>query len=269
MSISEIAAAAKSASILLAATKTAAKNRALAEIANALRDNSQKIVAANKQDLAEAQKRTELRVEELAEAQKRTELRVEELAEAQKRTEQRIEELVEAQKRTEQEIRRLADKQNETIIRLDRLVGEQVARRYRERAYAYLGSILGRVRVVSAQDIRAEVEPHLSEAEMEDLALVDVLVSGQARRAPGAPEIWLALEASSVVDRNDVKRALRRAALLRRAGYIVVPTVAGEGVTQGGEDEAREGQVLLLQNGRKQFWEDALAQALAARSSPA
>ncbi len=36
-------------------------------------------------DLAEAQKRTELRVEELAEAQKRTELRVEELAEAQKR----------------------------------------------------------------------------------------------------------------------------------------------------------------------------------------
>ncbi len=56
MSISEIAAAAKSASILLAATKTAAKNRALAEIANALRDNSQKIVAANKQDLAEAQK---------------------------------------------------------------------------------------------------------------------------------------------------------------------------------------------------------------------
>ncbi|MDG4594141.1 MAG: hypothetical protein P9F75_00340, partial [Candidatus Contendobacter sp.] len=38
------------------------------------------------QELAEIQKRTELRVEELAEAQKRTELRVEELAEAQKRT---------------------------------------------------------------------------------------------------------------------------------------------------------------------------------------
>ncbi|MGE0825738.1 MAG: PD-(D/E)XK nuclease family protein [Candidatus Binatia bacterium] len=41
-------------------------------------------------DLAEAQKRTEVRIEELAEAQKRTEVRVEELAEAQKRTEDEL-----------------------------------------------------------------------------------------------------------------------------------------------------------------------------------
>jgi hypothetical protein len=58
-------------------------------------------------DLAEAQKRTEVRLEELAEAQKRTEARVEELAEAQKRTEARVEELAEAQKRTEMELRSL------------------------------------------------------------------------------------------------------------------------------------------------------------------
>jgi len=56
MNMTEIAAAAKSASILLAATETAAKNRALAEIAKALRDNGAKIVAANKQDLAAANK---------------------------------------------------------------------------------------------------------------------------------------------------------------------------------------------------------------------
>ena len=47
-------------------------------------------------------------VSELAEAQKRTELRVEELAEAQKRTELRVEELAEAQKETQQELRDLA-----------------------------------------------------------------------------------------------------------------------------------------------------------------
>lgn len=52
-------------------------------------------------ELAEAQKRTEIRVEELAAAQQRTEVRVEELAEAQQRTEVRIEELADAQKRTE------------------------------------------------------------------------------------------------------------------------------------------------------------------------
>jgi len=69
-------------------------------------------------ELAEAQKRTELRlekltvhVEELAEAQKRTELRVEELAEAQKRTELRlekltvrVEELAEVQKKTNKDL---------------------------------------------------------------------------------------------------------------------------------------------------------------------
>jgi hypothetical protein len=48
-------------------------------------------------ELAEAQKRTELRVEELTEAQKRTELRVEELA-------QDIKELAQAQKRAGDEL---------------------------------------------------------------------------------------------------------------------------------------------------------------------
>ena len=75
-------------------------------------------LAARVEELAEAQKRTEIRVEglaarveELAEAQKRTEQRVEELAEAQKRTEQRVEELAEAQKRTEQRVEGLAQAQ--------------------------------------------------------------------------------------------------------------------------------------------------------------
>ncbi|MBI5193354.1 MAG: hypothetical protein HZA08_07950 [Nitrospirae bacterium] len=75
-------------------------------------------------DLAEAQKRTELRVEELAEAQKRTELRVEELAEAQKRTELKVEELAEAQKRTELKVEELAEAQKRTENSLNRLIGK-------------------------------------------------------------------------------------------------------------------------------------------------
>ncbi|ODS34553.1 MAG: hypothetical protein SCARUB_00288 [Candidatus Scalindua rubra] len=65
-------------------------------------------------DLAEAQKRTEIKVEELAEAQKRTEIKVEELAEAQKRTEIKVEELVEAQKRTETELYKLIQEHKKT-----------------------------------------------------------------------------------------------------------------------------------------------------------
>ena len=56
MSISDIAVKAKAASIQLAAVKTAVKNKALAEIAAALRQNSSEIIAANKKDLAEAEK---------------------------------------------------------------------------------------------------------------------------------------------------------------------------------------------------------------------
>ncbi len=56
MSIAEIAAAAKSASIRLAAVKTDVKNNALAWVAEALKQHSAEIVSANKEDLAAAEK---------------------------------------------------------------------------------------------------------------------------------------------------------------------------------------------------------------------
>ena len=56
MNISQIAKIAKSASIQLAAIKSDAKNNALAEIAAAIKSNSGKIIAANKEDLAAAKK---------------------------------------------------------------------------------------------------------------------------------------------------------------------------------------------------------------------
>jgi len=95
---------------------------------------AQKRTEVRVEELAEAQKRTEVRVEELAEAQKRTEVRVEELAEAQKRTEVRVEglaarmeELAEAQKRTEQRVEELAEAQKRTEQRLEGLAQAQEA----------------------------------------------------------------------------------------------------------------------------------------------
>jgi glutamate-5-semialdehyde dehydrogenase len=55
MSITETAALAKSASILLAAVKSEVKNKALAEIAKALKARSAEIISANEQDLKAAQ----------------------------------------------------------------------------------------------------------------------------------------------------------------------------------------------------------------------
>jgi len=56
MGIAEITAAAKSASIQLATIKTDVKNSALAEIAKALKQRSEEIISANRQDLAAAEK---------------------------------------------------------------------------------------------------------------------------------------------------------------------------------------------------------------------
>ncbi|MGC8779759.1 MAG: hypothetical protein ACP5UQ_02745, partial [Anaerolineae bacterium] len=114
-------------------------------------------------------------------AQKRTEQRLEELAEAQKRTEQRLEELAAAQKHTEQVLQGLIVRVDRMDERLGRLVGESLERRYRERAFAYFGPVMRRVRVVSLQDILAEAEDRLSEAEVSELLPLDVLVRGQVR----------------------------------------------------------------------------------------
>ena len=56
MGIADIAKQAKKASIQLAAVKTSVKNAALAEIAKALKQNTDKILSANKKDLADAEK---------------------------------------------------------------------------------------------------------------------------------------------------------------------------------------------------------------------
>ncbi len=56
MDVTETAAAAKSASVSMAAIETEVKNRALAEIATALKQQSTRIISANKKDLAEAEK---------------------------------------------------------------------------------------------------------------------------------------------------------------------------------------------------------------------
>jgi len=115
-------------------------------------------------DLAEAQKRTEIKVEELAEAQKRTEERLEELAEAQKRTEQRVEELAEAQKNTEErlanlteEVRKLAQGLNRTREDLGGLA-RSFSYAFENEAYRMLPGVLTRYGIeVEEKIVRAEV----------------------------------------------------------------------------------------------------------------
>ncbi|MGB9723192.1 MAG: hypothetical protein ACPL7G_04755, partial [Chloroflexia bacterium] len=217
----------------------------------------------------EAQRRTEERLERL-------EATVQALAEAQRRTEERLEHLeatvqalAEAQRRTEEQVRILAQEMVTTRgclarieDRLATLYGWRMESLYRERAHAYFGPLLCRIRIISLAEIEEEMEACFSESEIRDLLELDLLVGGRVRRRPELPEVWLAVEVSAVVDRRDVERAARRAELLRRLGRPVVAAVAGERVTAGGEKTARTRQVFLLRNGQTLYWEEALQAAL-------
>jgi chromosome segregation ATPase len=203
-------------------------------------------------ELAQAQARTEKRVEELAQAQARTEKRLEELAQAQAHTEKRLDDLIRVVDGIEKRLHKVE-------IRLDRLVGDNLEERYRKNAYAFLGRNLRNIKVITAQELESRLEEHLTDAEVADAALLDVLVQGKIRHHPTTSEVLLAIEVSAVVDRADVERALRRAALLRKAGLLAIPTVAGEEITAGAEESARTSSVFVLQNGRQVNWEQAVA----------
>ncbi|MCS6845445.1 MAG: hypothetical protein NZ528_14160 [Caldilineales bacterium] len=235
-------------------------------------------------ELAEAQRRTEAQVQLLTEAQRRNEERMDRLeqamaalAEAQRRTEERVDrleqamaELAEAQRRTEAQVQLLIEAQRRTeetvryhSKRLDGLIGDNLERKYRERAFSFFGPILSPVRSVPLEEALPGLEDRLSEKEYADLLLLDVLLHGRARGVEGRPEVWIALEVSAKVDRNDVERAVRRAQLLAKAGLPAVPAVAGEAITEGASNLAAQRAALVLQNGRRLNWPEALQAALA------
>ncbi|MBI4670465.1 MAG: hypothetical protein HY741_02185 [Chloroflexi bacterium] len=223
-------------------------------------------------ELAEAQRRTEARVEELAEAQRRTEARVEELAEAQRRTEVRvientnqISELAEVQRQSLERLDRL-ERNQETILKdLAWLKGDSIERKYAERAHSYFGRWMRRIKVVLPNGLDAETENRLTKAltddEYDQLLELDVLIRGQLHRptALAGQEIWLALEASVIMDREDVRRARERAALLRKAGFRALPVVAGKGLTEGAGESLQYPPIVLLLNGHATGWDEAMA----------
>jgi len=219
-------------------------------------------IEASLDRLAEAQARTEKRVDELAEAQRRTDESIKALAEAQARTEKRVDELAEAQAKTEAQLQELVQVVKRVQDTLAAVKGRQLEFNYHYRAGAYFGPLLRRPRAFLPVELESELETRLSAEDFRDLLSLDLVVTGQPRHLPDAPQVWLAVEVSSVVDRYDVERAIHRAELLRRAGLRAIPVVAGEDITVGAHRDAEAHRVVVLQDGQALFWEAALADVL-------
>ena len=179
---------------------------------------------------------------------------VRELAEAQRQSEVQL-------TRLEATVAKLAEQVGRLTDRVGRLDGRMLELTYREKAGAYFGPLLRRLRVVPPHTLEDDLEVRLSAEEFQDVLRLDLLVNGQVRRAAKVSEVWLAVEISVVIDREDVARATRRAALLRKAGYRAIPLVAGEQMTAGAEDAARAASAAVLLDGQALHWEEALATA--------
>ena len=201
-------------------------------------------------ELAAAQKRTEVRLDALTET-------VSELTDAVSELRGAVSELTGTVGGLQDKTDGLQDRTGKLEDTVGRLKGYTMELIYRSRAGSYFGRRLSHIKIVELHTLVDALGSALTPKEFDELLLLDLLVTGKVRDAPGSPDVWLAMEVSSVVDRNDVERAVRRADLLRRTGYRVVPVAAGEGVTQGGEQVAREQNVVLMRNGRIDLWDEA------------
>jgi len=239
-----------------------AKNAATKDDVQTLReaaDASTARLEAALTNLAQAQSRTEARLEELAQAQARTEARVEELAQAQSRTEARldrleetVQRLAEAQVRTEerlarleQTVEKLAEVVKGLVIRTDRHEGTLLELRFRDRLPSYLGLYLRRAKVLQPADLLDAIEPRLDRADVEDFLRADILAEG----AVDGRQTYVVGEVSYTAEANDVERAARRAALLRKADLPAVALVACEAAHPQTIAYAREQGVRIWADG--------------------
>jgi hypothetical protein len=129
--------------------------------------------------------------EQVARLQVETDRRFHELAEAQRRTEERVAALAEAQNRTNEQIAALtrvvyALTEDVRVLKIDvgDLKGDNLERRYREKAPAYFGRLVRRMRVLSAEELAGLLEDaveqgQLTDAEKDEAILTDAVVRGR------------------------------------------------------------------------------------------
>ena len=137
-----------------------------------------------------------------------------------------LERLADAQARTEQSLQELTAVVRGLVIRTDRHEGDLLKLRFQRRLPSYLGLYLRRAKVLQPADLLDEVEAKLDRPEVEDYLRADVLAQGLVDDKP----TYVIGEVSYTADADDVERAARRAALLRKADLPAVGLVACESV---------------------------------------
>jgi hypothetical protein len=131
-----------------------------------------------------------------------------------------------------------------TVLKTDMggVKGQLLEERFHQHPFVYFSRFARKIRAISDAQLAELVEDaveqgKLSEAEAEDLKLIDVVARGRQRT--GDSVLYLAVEVSVVVDEHDLEHAIRRAHLLHKATDCeTLPIVAGETILANIRDEA-------------------------------
>jgi len=185
------------------------------------------------------------------------------LTEGQQRLTEGQQRLSEGQQRLTEGQQQLTEGQQRLEVQMGEVRGWALEQRYRTHAPAYFGRLLRQVQPVDVGVLAEALREQLEERELAEVLLADFILTGRLPTPPGPSEIWVVLEVSTTVDRGDVERAQRRAAVLRQARYPAVAVAGGTEATAGARRAAGEAGVALLLDGRIDGWQEALDRMLA------
>ena len=197
--------------------------------------------------LEAGQQRTETRLDRLEAGQQRTEERLDRIEDRQQRTEERLDRLETTVDRIDNTVNRLdatVARLDTTVHRLDNTVGDLSGKSYEASLAKNLATILSqRIGLRRAQTIRSVVDrmpPEIS-AQLED-AVEENLISDKqgeritetdiiirAQRKSDRAWIWIAVEASVSIHRDDIDRARQSAdALAAVFAEPAIPVAVGQ-----------------------------------------
>lgn len=169
------------------------------------------------------------------------------------RVEVRLDQLTSDVGQLKSDVGRLTDHVGQLTDHVGELKGQGLEYRYREHAPAYFSRLIRKCRVVGSVQLTELLEEAvdrgvLSQRDQNSVTLADLVLRG--RRLADGREVMVLVEVSWVIDRNDVRRAADRAALLAKLGTPVMPVVAGGSVTEPAAAMARSLNVQQMLNGR-------------------
>ena len=180
------------------------------------------------------------------------------LAEQQMLTSAELRDLAEQQKLTSAELRDLshtvadlADTVRTLHIRTDKTAGWALEWVVGNRLPAYVGRQIKRCRVVGPMDVIESLENRpaireLNDEDLDQLRRADLIATGTI----DGENIYLVGEVSFTADNDDVLRAARRAAVLRKVGERAQPFVACDAIAPISAELARREGVWIIVEGR-------------------